>query len=68
VTLMSDAFPRTHEFAGVPAVFAAVRAADRYSVKVIIPPDRDPGTYRINARCGGGSFATAAKVAVIAAA
>jgi hypothetical protein len=56
VTLISKAFPRTHTFAGVPAVSAHVRAGDRYRVTVTIPRARRAGRYAITARCGGGNF------------
>ena len=64
VTLLSRAFPHTHEFAGVPAVFATVRAGDRYSTRVRIPAKRKAGRYAITARCGGGNFGITAHVRV----
>jgi len=64
VTLLSRAFPHTHEFAGVPAVFADVLAGDRYSHTVGIPARRRPGTYSITARCGGGNFGVRARLRV----
>jgi hypothetical protein len=56
VTLISNAFPHTQDFAGLPAVFAEVHANDRYSVHVTIPAARAPARYTITARCGGGNF------------
>ena len=56
VTLLSEAFSRRREFAGVPAVFTRVRANGRYSVRVRIPRSRDPGRYEIGGRCGGGNW------------
>jgi hypothetical protein len=56
VTLLSEAFPHAHEFAGVPAVTAKVDAHDGYSVRVRIPADTTPGRYTIGGRCGGGNF------------
>jgi hypothetical protein len=64
VTLLSRAFPHTHEFAGVPAAFATVDANDTYSVRVRIPPSRTPGRYAITARCGGGNFGVIAHLRV----
>jgi hypothetical protein len=66
VTLLSPAFPATHEFAGVPAVPATVGAHDSYSVKVRIPSGRAPGDYTIGARCGGGNFGVSRKLTVLA--
>jgi hypothetical protein len=54
--LLSDAFPRRNEFAGVPAVFTPVRDNGRYSKRVRIPRSREPGEYEISARCGGGNL------------
>jgi hypothetical protein len=64
VTIISHAFAATHSFAGVPAVFAQVGAAGRFSVKTRIPSTRRPGTYVLTARCGGGNLGVAAHLAV----
>jgi hypothetical protein len=56
VTLISEAFPGPGEFAGLPAVYTPVRAGHRFSVRVRIPSDRNPGRYSISGRCGGGGF------------
>jgi hypothetical protein len=56
VTLLSRAFPHTHDFAGLPAVFARVRSDDTYATFVRIPASRARGRYGITARCGGGNF------------
>ncbi len=64
VTLLSRAFPHTHEFAGVPAVFAKVLAGDRYNHTVGIPAKRRAGNYSITARCGGGNFGVQARLRV----
>ncbi|HWM08383.1 MAG TPA: hypothetical protein VNO82_03540 [Solirubrobacteraceae bacterium] len=56
VILMSRAFPGTREFAGVPAVFTPVRADGTYRARIRIPRRRDPGSYTITARCGGGNL------------
>jgi hypothetical protein len=56
VILLSGAFPRRREFAGVPAVFTPVRADGRYGTRIRIPRQRRPGRYRISARCGGGNL------------
>jgi hypothetical protein len=65
VTLLSRAFPHTHDFAGVPAVFATVNGDDSYSVRVRIPAARVPGRYAIGARCGGGNFGVQGSVRVL---
>ena len=56
VTVLSRAFPHTHSFAGVPAVFARVRPNGFYGKRVRIPLGRRPDSYRATARCGGGNF------------
>jgi hypothetical protein len=56
VVLLSGAFPRDDEFAGVPAVFTPVGRDDRYGTRIRIPPRRRPGTYQVSARCGGGNM------------
>jgi hypothetical protein len=65
VTLISRAFSRAHEFAGVPAVFARVRRGHRYSVRTRIPRRRHPGRYGISGRCGGGNLGVVARVRVL---
>jgi hypothetical protein len=66
VTLLSRAFPRTHTFAGVPAVSTPVRANHRYSVKVRIPATRAPGSYQVSGRCGGGNLGVSRRLRVVA--
>jgi hypothetical protein len=53
--LLSNAFARTHEFAGVPAVYATVHAGGAYSVRTRIPSSKH-GNYSISGRCGGGNI------------
>jgi hypothetical protein len=65
VTLLSRAFPHTHDFAGLPAVFTKVRADDTYAVRVRIPSTRQATRYAITARCGGGNFGVTAHLRVI---
>jgi hypothetical protein len=65
VVLISRAFSRRHEFAGVPAVFARVRARRRYSVRTRIPAGRRPGRYRISGRCGGGNLGVSVRLRVL---
>jgi hypothetical protein len=55
VTLISKAFVHSHDFAGLPAVFAPVHAGGRYSVSTRIPATRH-GSYAISGRCGGGNL------------
>jgi hypothetical protein len=54
VFVISRAFSRVHEFAGVPAAVAKVRAGGRFSASARIPRSRAPGNYALTARCGGG--------------
>jgi hypothetical protein len=56
VSLLSKAFVHTHDFAGLPAVFARVKTSGRYRVSTKIPAGRHAGRYRVTARCGGGNF------------
>ena len=67
VTLISPAFSAANEFAGVPAVFAAVGTDGRYSVRTRIPASRRPGTYQITGRCGGGNLGVSASLRVLSA-
>ncbi len=64
VTLLSHAFTATHSFAGVPAVYAKVGSAGRFSAHAKIATARVPGTYTITARCGGGNLGVAAYLTV----
>jgi hypothetical protein len=64
VTISSRAFAATHSFAGVPAVFAPVGSAGRFSAKTRIPATRRPGTYLLTARCGGGNLGVSAHLTV----
>ncbi len=64
VTLISHAFPATHSFAGVPAVFAQVGSAGRFSAVTRIPATRAPGRYTVTARCGGGNLGVSAHLTV----
>jgi hypothetical protein len=67
VTLISHAFSRRHEFAGVPAVFARVNTSGGYAVSTLIPKSRH-GRYSITGRCGGANLAVTAHLRVLAAA
>jgi hypothetical protein len=66
VTIISRAFGATHTFAGVPALFAQVGSAGRFSAKARIPRTRGLGTYVLTARCGGGNLGVSARLAVTA--
>jgi hypothetical protein len=66
VTLLSHAFPKTHEFAGVPAVFVKVGPQGNYSRRVRIPKTKKPKRYRISARCGGGNLGVSRRLRVLA--
>jgi hypothetical protein len=66
VTIISRAFSPIHSFAGVPAVYASVGAAGRFSTKAAIPRLRRRGSYVITARCGGGNLGVSAHLTVTA--
>jgi hypothetical protein len=65
VTIISRAFPHTHDFAGVPAVFAKVVAGGRFRATTIIPRRRRTGRYGVTARCGGGNLGVLAHLRVL---
>jgi hypothetical protein len=65
VTLISRAFSRRHQFAGVPAISAPVGAHGAYSVRTRIPARRSPGVYPISGRCGGGNLGVQARLRVL---
>jgi hypothetical protein len=65
VTVISRAFPRTHEFAGVPAVLTPVRLHHLFRASTRIPSTKAPGRYVVTARCGGGTFGVAAHITVL---
>ena len=56
VFVISRAFVHTHEFAGVSAVLARVRAGGAFRATTVIPRTRRPGRYNVTARCGGGNL------------
>jgi hypothetical protein len=56
VFVISRAFVHTHEFAGVSAVLARVRAGGAFRATTVIPRGRRPGRYNVTARCGGGNL------------
>jgi hypothetical protein len=56
VFVISRAFVHTHEFAGVSAVLAKVRAGGQFRATTVIPRKRKPGRYNVTARCGGGNL------------
>jgi hypothetical protein len=66
VTLLSRAFSRRHEFAGVPAIFAEVEAGHKYSKRTLIPARRSPARYTVRGRCGGGALGVTAHLRVVA--
>lgn len=65
VTVVSRAFAATHTFAGVPALYAQVGSAGRFSATTRIPAARRPGTYVLTARCGGGNLGISAHLTVV---
>jgi hypothetical protein len=68
VTLISEAFVHTHDFAGLPAVVAAVQPDGTFTATTEIPRSKAAGTYTITGRCGGGNLGVSATLAVRAAA
>jgi hypothetical protein len=64
VTLLSHAFSPAHEFAGVPAVYAQVGSAGRFSTTTTIPGTVAAGRYGVTARCGGGNLGVSATITV----
>jgi hypothetical protein len=56
VFVLSRAFVHTHEFAGVSAVLAKVRAGGAFRATTVIPLARRLGRYNVTARCGGGNL------------
>jgi hypothetical protein len=67
VTLLSRAFGGSHEFAGVPAIAAAVKPDGTFTAVTRIPSARAAGTYPISGRCGGGNIGASATLVVRAA-
>jgi hypothetical protein len=65
VTILSRAFRRIHEFAGVPAVYAKVGAGGRFHATTRIPFTRRTGKYVVTARCGGGNLGVATPLRVV---
>jgi hypothetical protein len=65
VTLLSGAFVRAHEFAGVAAVSARVSSTGSFSVRTRIPATRRVGSYVIAGRCGGGNLGVSATLHVL---
>jgi hypothetical protein len=64
VFVLSRAFVHTHEFAGVSAVLAKVRAGGAFRATTVIPRGRKPGRYDVTARCGGGNLGVLAHLTV----
>jgi hypothetical protein len=67
VTLISKAFSGTHEFAGVPAIFARSRSDGSFSKRTRVPGTRKPGRYSISGRCGGGNLGVQARLRILSA-
>lgn len=64
LTLLSSAFVHTDEFAGVPAVIAAVKPGGTFTTATRIPRSTPAGTYTISGRCGGGNLGVSATLTV----
>jgi hypothetical protein len=68
VQLLSRAFGSAQEFAGVPALSAAVRPDGTFTATTRIPRSKAAGSYAITGRCGGGNLGVSATLVVRAAA
>jgi hypothetical protein len=68
VTLLSRAFVHTQDFAGVPAVDAAVRPDGSFKATTTIPRSKAAGSYTITGRCGGANLGVSATLVVRASA
>ena len=66
VTIISRAFAHTHDFAGLPAVFARVRSGGKFGIRPRIPSTKAAGNYGVTARCGGGNLGVSATIHVVA--
>jgi hypothetical protein len=66
VTIISKAFAHTHDFAGLPAVFARVRSGGKFGIRPRIPSTKAVGNYGVSARCGGGNLGVSATIHVAA--
>ena len=66
VTIISKAFAHTHDFAGLPAVFALVRSGGKFGVRPRIPSRKAVGSYGVSARCGGGNLGVSTTIHVVA--
>ena len=64
VFVLSRAFVHAHEFAGVSAVLAKVRAGGAFRATTVIPRTRRAGRYTVTARCGGGNLGITAHLTV----
>jgi hypothetical protein len=67
VLLLSRAFVPTDEFAGVPALTAAVKPGGAFAITTRVPRSTRAGTYTISGRCGGGNLGVSATLEVRAA-
>ncbi|HEY5987624.1 MAG TPA: hypothetical protein VIV12_14805 [Streptosporangiaceae bacterium] len=67
VTLISKAFVHTHDFAGLPALFAPVQPGGAFTATTSIPRSKAAGDYTISGRCGGGTLGASATLVVRAA-
>src|SRR6266545_2653415 len=56
VFIISRAFVHTHDFAGVPAVLAKVKADHSFRTSTRIPLGKKAVLFRVTARCGGGNL------------
>jgi hypothetical protein len=64
LTLISEGFVHTHDFAGLPAVFADVTSDGTFTATTTVPRSQAAGTYTIRGRCGGGNLGALATLTV----
>ena len=64
IALISRAFSRSHQVAGVPAVMTRIREDGRFSTRTKIPRYKRSGRYTVTARCGGANLGVKASLYV----
>ena len=65
MTIISRAFVRKHEFAGVPAALAKIRSGGQFSTRARIRHGLRARLFVVTARCGGGNLGVAAHITVL---
>jgi hypothetical protein len=65
VTIISRAFVRKHQFAGVAAALAKVRSGGQYTATTRIRRGLRARLFVVTARCGGGNLGVTAHLTVL---